>query len=194
MSNLIFPSQTIAGKSSVHLALEYLRESSRHSCVRSDKPATFFRLCGRNKTCSQTRCTWKNNFISTGLRSTRDGKRGAELCHSGIKLFYRLKGENKPTRRFRALVLFYFRSHLSLAGAVHHRRRPQDTAVILVQVAVFWSLEVFQHKHVLELAVLPVAKFSDIVGFDTGGVYILMKSRSRKCSVYESIQCLACDY
>lgn len=111
---------------------------------------------------------------------------GAGLCHSGIKLFYRLKGENKPTGRFCALVLFYFRSHLSLAGAVHHRRRPQDTAVILVQVAVFWSPEVFQHKHVLELAILPVAKFFDIVGFDTGGVYILMKSRSRKCSAYET--------
>lgn len=75
------------------------------------------------------------------------------------------------------LVLFYFRSYLSLAGAVHHGRRPQDTAVILVQEAVFRSLEVFQHKHILELAILAITKISDIVSLDTGGVYILMGQR-----------------
>lgn len=65
-------------------------------------------------------------------------------------------------------------SYLSLAGAVHHGRRPQDTAVILVQEAVFGSLEVFQHKHSLELAILAVTKISDIVSLDAPGVYILM--------------------
>lgn len=79
----------------------------------------------------------------------------------------------------RVLVLFYFRSYLSLAGAVHHGRRPQDTVVILVQEAVLGSLEVFQHKHSLELAVLAVTKISDIVSLDTGGVYILTATKRK---------------
>lgn len=72
------------------------------------------------------------------------------------------------------LARFYFRFYLSLAGAVHHGRRPQDTVVIFVQEAVFGSLEVFQHKHRLELAVLAVTKISDIVSLDIRGVYILI--------------------
>lgn len=62
---------------------------------------------------------------------------------------------------------------------MHHGRRPQDTAVILVQEAVFGSLEVFQHKHSLELAILAVTKISDIVSLDAAGVYILMGWREK---------------
>ncbi len=72
------------------------------------------------------------------------------------------------------LALVFFRSYLSLAGAVHHGRWPQDTVVILIQEAVFGSQEVFQHKHRLELAVLAVTKISDVVSLDIGGVYILI--------------------
>ncbi len=92
-----------------------------------------------------------------------------------IKLFHRLREKN-PARwlRFCVLALVFFRSYLSLAGAVHHCRWPQDTVVILIQEAVFGSQEVFQHKHRLELAVFAITKISDIVSLDIGAVYILI--------------------
>ncbi len=96
--------------------------------------------------------------------------------HSSIKLFHhpREKKTHEMAVILCVLAWFYFRSYLSLAGAVHHSRRPQDTVIILVQEAVFGSQEVFQHKHCLELAVLAVTKISDIVSLDIGGVYILI--------------------